>query len=104
MPMATTAGSAVVSERGGEQQEVRGGDGGQAGRQQDPRLDPVQERAEDRGTGQDARAQAVAALAMLAHSMGQDLAEADWWRLLDALLLIATHPAGGPEPGKSSLR
>ena len=41
-------------------------------------------------------AQLVAALAMLAHSMGQDLAEADWWRLLDALLLIATHPAGGP--------
>jgi hypothetical protein len=26
--------------------------------------------------------------------MGADLAEADWWRLLDALLLIATHPAG----------
>ncbi len=49
-------------------------------------------------------ARLVAALAMLAHSMGQDLAEADWWRLLDALLLIATHPAGGPEPGKSSLR
>jgi transcriptional regulator with XRE-family HTH domain len=38
--------------------------------------------------------QLVAALAMIAHSMGRDLAEADWWRLLDALLLIATHPAG----------
>ena len=37
--------------------------------------------------------QLVAALAMLAHTMGQDLAEADWWRLLDALLLIAAHPA-----------
>jgi transcriptional regulator with XRE-family HTH domain len=37
--------------------------------------------------------QLVAALAMLAHAMGKDLAEADWWRLLDALLLIATHPA-----------
>jgi hypothetical protein len=37
--------------------------------------------------------QLVAALAMLAHTMGKDLAEADWWRLLDALLLIATHPA-----------
>ena len=36
----------------------------------------------------------VAALAILAHGMGRDLAEADWWRLLDALLLIATHPAG----------
>jgi hypothetical protein len=39
-------------------------------------------------------AQLVAALAMLAQAMGADLAEADWWRLLDALLLIATHPAG----------
>jgi len=38
-------------------------------------------------------AQLVAALAALAHSMGKDLAEADWWRVLDALLLIATHPA-----------
>jgi transcriptional regulator with XRE-family HTH domain len=35
----------------------------------------------------------VGALATLAHTMGRDLAEADWWRLLDALLLIATHPA-----------
>jgi transcriptional regulator with XRE-family HTH domain len=38
-------------------------------------------------------AQLVTALAMLAHTMGTDLAEADWWRLLDALLLIAAHPA-----------
>jgi transcriptional regulator with XRE-family HTH domain len=37
-------------------------------------------------------AQLVAALATLAHSMGKDLAEADWWRILDALLLIAAHP------------
>jgi transcriptional regulator with XRE-family HTH domain len=37
--------------------------------------------------------QLVAALAMLAHTLGKDLAEADWCRLLDALLLIATHPA-----------
>jgi transcriptional regulator with XRE-family HTH domain len=35
----------------------------------------------------------VGALATLAHTMGRDLAEADWWRLLDALLLIAAHPA-----------
>jgi len=35
----------------------------------------------------------VAALAMLANAMGKDLAEADCWRLLDALLLIAAHPA-----------
>ena len=38
-------------------------------------------------------AKLVAALAMIAHLMGRDLAEADWWRLLDALLLIA-NPAG----------
>jgi transcriptional regulator with XRE-family HTH domain len=38
-------------------------------------------------------AQFVAALAALAHSMGKDLSEADWCRVLDALLLIATHPA-----------
>ncbi len=37
--------------------------------------------------------QLVAALAMLAHTVGRELAEADWWRLLDALLLIAAHPA-----------
>jgi transcriptional regulator with XRE-family HTH domain len=37
--------------------------------------------------------QLVAALAMIAHTMGKDLVEADWWRLLDALLLIAAHPA-----------
>jgi len=36
----------------------------------------------------------VAALAALAQAMGRDLAEADWWRLLDALLLVAAHPAG----------
>jgi transcriptional regulator with XRE-family HTH domain len=37
--------------------------------------------------------QLVAALAMIAHTLGKDLVEADWWRLLDALLLIADHPA-----------
>jgi transcriptional regulator with XRE-family HTH domain len=37
-------------------------------------------------------AQLVAALATLAHSMGKDLAEGDWWRILDALVLIAAHP------------
>lgn len=40
----------------------------------------------------------VAALAMIARSMGKDLAEADWWRLLDALLLIAAHPAASWAP------
>ena len=38
-------------------------------------------------------AQLVTALAALAHPMGTDLAEPDWWRILDALLLIAAHPA-----------
>jgi hypothetical protein len=38
-------------------------------------------------------AQLVAGLAMLAQAIDKDLAEADWWRLLDALLLIATYPA-----------
>jgi hypothetical protein len=31
---------------------------------------------------------------MLAHAIGRDLSEPDWWRLLDALVPIATHPAG----------
>ena len=39
-------------------------------------------------------AQLVTALATLAQAMGRELAEADWWRLLDALLLIAAHPSG----------
>jgi hypothetical protein len=47
-------------------------------------------------------AQLVVALAALAQVMGRDLGEADWWRLLDALLLIAAHPsapaAEGGEP------
>ncbi len=38
-------------------------------------------------------AQLVTTLAALAHTMGKDLAEPDWWRILDALLLIAAHPA-----------
>jgi transcriptional regulator with XRE-family HTH domain len=36
--------------------------------------------------------QFVSALAALAHSMHKDLAEPDWWRILDALLLVAAHP------------
>jgi transcriptional regulator with XRE-family HTH domain len=42
----------------------------------------------------DFSAQLVTALAALAHTMGKDLAEPDWWRILDALLLIAAHPTG----------
>jgi transcriptional regulator with XRE-family HTH domain len=38
-------------------------------------------------------AQLVAALAALAQAMGRELAEVDWWRLLDALLLIAAYPS-----------
>jgi transcriptional regulator with XRE-family HTH domain len=38
-------------------------------------------------------AQLVTALAELAHTVGKDPAEPDWWRILDALLLIAAHPA-----------
>ena len=45
----------------------------------------------------------VAALAMIARTVGQDLAEADWWRLLDALLLIAAHPAASRAPSPLSL-
>jgi transcriptional regulator with XRE-family HTH domain len=43
-------------------------------------------------------AQLVTALAAVGQTMGRELAEADWWRLLDALLLIAAHPtASAPE-------
>ena len=38
-------------------------------------------------------AQLVPALAAIAQTTGKDLAEPDWWRILDALLLIAAHPA-----------
>jgi transcriptional regulator with XRE-family HTH domain len=46
------------------------------------------------GTGADELSTGlVEALAALARALGRDLAEADWWRLLDALLLVAAHPA-----------
>jgi transcriptional regulator with XRE-family HTH domain len=35
----------------------------------------------------------VAALTAIAHTLGREPAEADWWRLLDALFLLVTHPA-----------
>jgi hypothetical protein len=38
-------------------------------------------------------AQLVGALAAFGQAMGRELTEADWWRLLDALLLIAVHPS-----------
>ncbi|HKR70323.1 MAG TPA: helix-turn-helix transcriptional regulator [Streptosporangiaceae bacterium] len=37
--------------------------------------------------------QLVAALATVSDAIGLDMTEADWWRLLDALLLIAGYPA-----------
>jgi hypothetical protein len=40
-------------------------------------------------------AQLVAALAALAHSIGKDLTEPDWYRVLDALLLAAVLPPHG---------
>ncbi len=38
-------------------------------------------------------ARLVTALAALAHSVDKDLTEPDWWRILDALVLVAAHPA-----------
>ena len=38
-------------------------------------------------------AQLVTALAALARTTGRDLSEPDWWRILDALTLIAADPA-----------
>ena len=38
-------------------------------------------------------ARIVTALATLAHAMDKDLTEPDWWRILDALVLVAAHPA-----------
>jgi hypothetical protein len=40
-------------------------------------------------------AQLVTTLAALAHTMGTDPAEPDWWRILDALLLVTAHPTTG---------
>lgn len=51
-------------------------------------------------TGQDAAELAgrlLDALARLSALTGRDLAERDWLRLLDALLLVAVHPDPGEE-------
>ncbi|MFD1047616.1 hypothetical protein ACFQ1S_19785, partial [Kibdelosporangium lantanae] len=42
---------------------------------------------------QDVTGRVVTAMAHFAHAVGRDLAEADWWRLLDVLLLVGVHPA-----------
>jgi transcriptional regulator with XRE-family HTH domain len=53
----------------------------------------VQVLAEELGQPpEDLSAQFIRALAQIAAAMGRDLSEADWWRLLDALLLVGTHP------------
>ena len=43
----------------------------------------------------------VAALAAVGAAVGRDLAEADWWRLLDALTLVAAHPAERGSGGRA---
>lgn len=48
--------------------------------------------------GQDHRefsARLTGALAALAATLGTEPGDADWWRLLDALLLITAHPEAG---------
>ena len=48
--------------------------------------------------GQDQRefsARLTGALAALAATLGAEPGDADWWRLLDALLLITAHPEAG---------
>jgi transcriptional regulator with XRE-family HTH domain len=45
-------------------------------------------------------AQLMTALAALADAIGKDLPEPEWWRILDALLLIATHPAAPAPPAE----
>jgi len=40
-------------------------------------------------------AELVSVLAAVAATLRRDLTEADWWRLLDALLLVAACPASG---------
>lgn len=39
-------------------------------------------------------ARLVGVLVSLGHALGRELSEADWSRVLDALLLIAAHPEG----------
>lgn len=46
------------------------------------------------GTGEDGlSARTVTALAALEHVTGRELSQPDWSRILDALLLVAAHPA-----------
>jgi transcriptional regulator with XRE-family HTH domain len=48
-------------------------------------------------------AQLIGALATLANTLGTDLSDTDWGRLLDALVLVVTQPAAAgppPSPGR----
>lgn len=45
----------------------------------------------------DLATQILGSLALLATALRRDLAEADCWRLIDALTLIAVSPATGPD-------
>jgi transcriptional regulator with XRE-family HTH domain len=42
---------------------------------------------------QDVAARLISACALLAEVLGHEASEHDWWRVLDALVLIAEHPA-----------
>lgn len=42
---------------------------------------------------EDIPARVITALAQVANVTGHDLSEPDWWRLLDAMLLVGLHPA-----------
>jgi hypothetical protein len=42
---------------------------------------------------QDVAARLISACGLLTEALGHDASEHDWWRVLDALVLIAEHPA-----------
>lgn len=42
---------------------------------------------------QDVAARLISACALLTEALGHEASEHDWWRVLDALVLIADHPA-----------
>lgn len=42
---------------------------------------------------QDVSARLISALSLLTEALGNEVGEHDWWRVLDALVLIAEHPA-----------
>jgi transcriptional regulator with XRE-family HTH domain len=47
---------------------------------------------------QDLSLRLVGALSQVAGALGTDLGETDWGRILDALVLVSTHPGGAAEP------